>query len=101
MTGATGNARSPLALGARIRVKEGVLVQQLQGEAVLLNLDSGMYFGLDPVGTRMWELMTEHERLSDVVLAMLAEYDVSAEECGADLLALVARLEAEGLVSVA
>lgn len=88
-------------LASRVRAREGVLFQELQGEAVLLNLDSGMYFGLDPVGTRMWQLMAEHERLADVAGAIAAEFDVGDERCAKDLIALVARLESEGLVTVA
>jgi len=77
-----------------------VLFQELQGEAVLLNLDSGIYFGLDPVGTRMWQLIVERESLAEVAHAIEDEFDVSKERCTADLLALVAKLEGQGLVAV-
>jgi hypothetical protein len=91
--------RAP-TLACRARAKDDVLFQELQGEAVLLNLDSGIYFGLDAVGTRMWQLIVEQEQLAEVARSIVAEYDVSQEQCAADLLALVARLEAQGLVTV-
>lgn len=87
-------------MASRVSVKEGVLFQELQGEAVLLHLDSGMYFGLDPVGTRMWQFFAEHERLADVASAIVTEFDVSEIQCATDLLALVAKLEDQGLVTV-
>ena len=87
-------------MASRVRVNEGVLFQELQGEAVLLHLDSGMYFGLDPVGTRMWQLIAEQERLAEVASSIMAEFEVSEDQCAADLLALVAKLEQQGLVTI-
>ena len=87
-------------MASRVRVNEGVLFQELQGEAVLLHLDSGMYFGLDPVGTRMWQLIAEQERLAEVASSIMAEFEVSEYQCAADLLALVAKLEKQGLVTI-
>ena len=87
-------------LASRVRVNDDALFQELQGEAVLLNLNSGVYFGLDPVGTRVWQLFAEYELLSELAGAIVAEYDVAEERCAADLLALVANLEQQGLVTV-
>ena len=47
------------------------LFQELQGEAVLLNLKSGVYFGLDPVGTRIWELFAKHDRLPEIARTVI------------------------------
>jgi len=87
-------------LTSRVKVNDDVLFQELQGEAVLLNLKSGVYFGLDPVGTRIWQLFAEHEVLSDVAQAVVAEYDVAEDKCSEDLLKLVDDLEKQELVSV-
>jgi hypothetical protein len=87
-------------LASRVRINDDVLFQELQGEAVLLNLKSGVYFGLDPVGTRIWQLFAEHEVLSEVAQAVVAEYDVAEDKCSEDLLKLVDDLEKQELVSV-
>lgn len=87
-------------LASRVRVNDDVLFQELQGEAVVLNLKSGVYFGLDPVGTRIWQLFAAHELLSDIAQAIVAEYDVTEERTAEDLLALVADLERNGLIAV-
>ena len=89
-----------LKLASRVRINENVLFQELQGEAVLLNLTSGVYFGLDQMGTRIWQLLGKQELLSDVAQSIMAEYDVSQECCVADLLALTADLQRHGLVTV-
>ena len=87
-------------LTSRVKINDDVLFQELQGEAVLLNLKSGVYFGLDPVGTRIWQLFAEHEVLSEVAQAVVAEYDVAEDKCSEDLLKLVDDLEKQELVSV-
>jgi hypothetical protein len=84
----------------RVKPSEDVLFQELQGETVLLNLKTGVYFGLDTVGTRIWQLLDEHEVLSDVVKAMLLDYDVTEQACSDDVVALVRRMEEHGIVTV-
>jgi len=86
---------------SRVEFAEGVLCQELQGEAVLLNLKTGVYLGLDPVGTRIWQLLQEHKDLGKVVEAMLGEYDIAEERCWQDLFLLVSQMEEHGLVRVA
>ncbi len=87
-----------IGLNSRLQIQDDVLFQELQGEAVLLNLKTGMYLGLDSVGTRIWQLLQEHGTLSRVVEAMLQEYDVPQDRCEADLLNLVSQMEKQGLV---
>jgi hypothetical protein len=87
-------------LASRVRVNDDVLFQELQGEAVVLNLKSGVYFGLDPVGTRIWQLFAAHELLSEIAQTIVAEYDVAEDRSAADLLALVTDLERNGLITV-
>ena len=87
-------------LDSRVQVNEDVLFQELQGEAVLLNLKSGIYFGLDPIGTRIWQLFAEHNALSEIAQIITDEYDVARDHCSGDLLKLVGDLEQHGLVSI-
>ena len=67
---------------------------------VLLDLDTGIYFGLDPVGTRMWNLLAEHRATEKVVEAMLGEYEVEEARLRGDLEDLVRKLAEKGLVKV-
>jgi hypothetical protein len=82
----------------RISIPNDVLFQNLDGEAVLLNLQSGKYFGLDPVGTRVWNLLVEYGTLPTTYQTLLEEYEVDAERLQSDLLALVDQLNAHGLI---
>ena len=78
-----------------------MLSQELQGEAVLLNLKTGVYFGLNPIGTRVWELLAQHGVIRDIVDAIVGEYDVAAQVCAEDVIALIADMQKHSLVTVA
>jgi hypothetical protein len=72
----------------------------LAGEVVILNLADGVYYGLDPVGARIWALLQEPRTVAELRDAMLAEYEVEPERCERDILMLLRELAAAGLISV-
>ncbi len=89
-----------VSLASTIRINDDVLFNDLQGEIVILSPKTGVYFGLDPVGTRAWQLIQYHGRLGAVRDAMLKEYEVSAERLWEDLQDLITRMVDNGLVEV-
>jgi len=86
-----------LAPATRVARRPQVVWRELDGEAVLLDLESEVYFGLDLVGTRIWSLLEADRPLGEVHRLLLAEYEVGAEEAWRDLVELVGRLVAAGL----
>src|SRR3954447_6079048 len=93
-------AVNDISLDARVRPNPDLLSSELEGEAVILDLSSGVYFGLNSVGARVWELLQAGHDLRSVRAALLEEFDVPASRCEADLLGLVRRMAADGLVHV-
>ena len=87
-------------LSDKITIPAQVMARQVGQETVILDLASGTYFGLDPVGARIWQLMVEGKTLAEVCEAMLAEYEVTAEKIELDVLALTQELSAKQLISV-
>jgi hypothetical protein len=79
---------------------ENVVSRDLEGEAVILNLESGVYFGLNGVGTRIWALIQEYGSLRKVFEAMQQEYEVAPQVLESDLLQLIEQLQARGLVNL-
>lgn len=75
-----------------ISVSHDVVFQEIEGESVLLQLEDARYFGLDDVGTRIWQLILEHGKLDAVFEQMLNEYDVAPEKLRGDLEKLVREL---------
>ncbi len=86
------------ALPRRVAVAPDVVFRQVSGEAVILDLASEHYYGLDETGTRMWLLLAEHGDLAAVRARLLEEYEVAPEVLERDLAELVRRLLDEGLL---
>jgi hypothetical protein len=84
----------------RASVPQHVLVRFLDREAVLLNLETERYFGLDETGTRMWQVVTAAPTIDAAYEELLAEFDVEAEELRANFAELLKRLMDNGLLEV-
>lgn len=81
-------------------VTDHQLSSTLAGEEVILDLDSGTYFGLNAVGADVWRRLDTPQRLSDVCDALAAQYDVDRATLDRDVLDLVAELHDNGLVEL-
>ena len=73
-------------------VHPSVICRELSGETVLLNLESGVYYGLDAVGTRVWQLIMQGRTFASVCDTMIEEYDVAPDVLRADVTRLVGEL---------
>jgi Coenzyme PQQ synthesis protein D (PqqD) len=73
----------------------------LEGEAVILNLADGVYYGLDGVGARVWELLREPRTVGSLAATITAEFEVDADTASRDLAGLLADLAGRGLVQIA
>lgn len=81
-----------------LRPSDEVLLQEIDGEAILLDLQSEHYFGLNVVGTRLWQLLARDPSLRAAYEILLSEFAVEPERLERDLLALVKDLADAGLV---
>jgi len=85
-------------LDARAFATPRVLCKDLGDEAILLDLETETYFGLNTVGSRLWTLLTTAPTIRDAFAIMLEEYDVAPEELERDMTALIAELIERGLL---
>lgn len=89
-----------IPLSSNIKISREVMSQEVSGETVLLDLQSESYFGLDEVGTRIWQLLQEHGDLQKVFDILREEYDVDEKQLEKDLGELLVKLTDEGLITV-
>lgn len=87
-------------LDTQISIPETVYTQEVGEETILLDTRGGHYFSLDPVGTRMWQLIREHGLLRPVYETILNEYEVKPGQLEVDLLGLVVKMIDKGLACV-
>lgn len=87
-------------LNQTIAPSPDVISQEVSGETVLLDLESENYYGLDEVGTRIWQLIKETDQLQSIFDTLLKEYDVSEERLQLDMTTLLTEIEGMGLVKL-
>ncbi len=85
---------------SRIVVAQNQVSCDLAGEAAILNLKSGVYYGLNPVGARIWSLVQEPRTVVQILEALLGEYDVERPRLESDIRALLDQLADQGLVEI-
>ena len=85
----------------RLALSDQVVIRELSGESVLLDLTSGLYFGLNGVGTRFWNLVAQGGSLRDVNAALADEFDAPTATIEAEVLRFAAELCQRGLCHVA
>jgi hypothetical protein len=83
-----------------VSIPEDVLFRELDGEAIILNLAKGLYFGLDPVGTRIWIVLAESSSVGRAIEVLTGEYDVEPAVAAQDVVELVSTLRDQGLLIV-
>lgn len=89
-----------LDASTRVAAARDQVSVEVDGEAVILNLADGVYYGLDPVGARVWGLMEQPCTVAELRDAVVAEWEVDAPTAERDLLVLLAELAERGLVEV-
>ena len=87
-----------LSLSSHVRIPADVLAHDLQGETVILNLETGIYFDLDGVATDIWQALQDTGSLNDAYEKVLAMYEVDAAVLTVDFLRLINQMAAKGLL---
>lgn len=85
----------------QIVISESVVSAALDEEVILLNVETGIYFGLDAIGTRIWSALEQGATEAEIFAQLLEEYEVEAEQLRADIAGFLASLREQGLVHAA
>jgi hypothetical protein len=83
-----------------IRAASQQISCDLNGEAAILNLESGIYYGLNEVGARVWALIRDPKPVGEIRNVLLKEFDVQPDRCEHDLLEILASLAEAGLIKI-
>ncbi len=91
---------SDFSAGTRIRLAKRQISTIVEGEAVILQMDEGVYYGLNAVGTTVWKNLKNAPTFAELQALITSEFEVSDEDCAADLNALIGDLLKYQLVEV-
>lgn len=86
--------------GDIVVVAQDLVSADLEREAVILNLKDGVYYGLDPMGARIWNLIQQPRSVTEIIETLLEEYEVAPQRLSNDLLGLLKEMAARGLIEV-
>lgn len=95
---ADGNA---IVIDTIVTHSPGLVVGDMDGEKVMLNIERGKYFALDSIASRIWVIMEKPCTVKDLVSLLVREYDISDEVCLDDVLNFLNTLYSQGLVTIA
>jgi len=90
---------SNLSLTSKVVRDPGVVEAEIDHEVVAINIETGNCYGLNPVGSRIWNLIAAPVSVGDVCARLVSEYQVQQSACEQQVLSLLEELRAEGLIS--
>ncbi len=90
----------PLSLDSVVVATPEQVSCALGDEAAILNMKNSVYYGMNPVGTRVWNMLGEPRSVEQLRDALLNEYEVEPARCEQDLLQLLEKMRTEGLIEV-
>ncbi|PGD05844.1 PqqD family protein [Bacillus wiedmannii] len=85
---------------SRIIVKPGTIISEFEGEAVLLNISQGIYYGIDEVGLEIWKLIVEKNSLGVIKTYLVNNYDITKKELSDDTERFIENLYEKGLIEI-
>ena len=89
---------APAKEGRKYQRIDGLLTASVKEEMLMMSVELGAYFNLNPVGSRIWELLASARTLDELVDELTAEYEVSAQTARAEVAGFLAQLDREGLL---
>lgn len=78
--------------GSTVVRNDEIIYSDMGEETVMMSIEKGEYYGLDPVGRRIWEMVEKPVRVNDICGTLLGEFDVTPEQCEQDVLAFLNKL---------
>lgn len=79
---------------------EEIVDSDIDGETVMMSIENGEYYGLDDIGSRIWELIARPIKVSDLIDTLLERFDVDRETCEIDVLKFLNELNEDRILEV-
>ena len=91
---------SRITIDSTISQIEDIVASDIDNEKVMMSIEKGQYFGLEPIGSRIWEMIETPAKVSVIIDKLLTQFDVDRETCEHDLLAFLGELDEAGIIQV-
>lgn len=87
-------------LNLEVQQSNEIDASDLEGEKVMMNLELGKYFALNPVASRIWDIINKKITINDIVAILLNEYNVDKKQCEDSVISFLEKLEEYDLIKV-
>ncbi len=87
-------------INTTVQASPEIVTNTLGEEVVMMSIEKSAYYGLDEIGSRIWELIASERTVSSICDILVREYDVPREECEQDILAWLNELAEQNLVEI-
>lgn len=94
------NNTPAITLETTVQRSQELLASSIGDEVVMMSIENSAYYGLDPVGSKIWEMIAEPVRVSQLCDQLMERFEVSAEQCQADVLKFLNEMHDEGMLQV-
>jgi len=91
-------AHEPITKDTVVSRTKEVLASEMDGETIMMSIAGGSYYGMDNIGSRIWELLEEPIRVSDLCHRLMEEFDVEVDQCLADVMVFLNALGENKLI---
>ena len=89
-----------IGLDSTISPSEDLVSSDLDGEIVMMSIENGEYYGLDEIGSRIWTLLEEPKKVSELCDILLEEFEVEREQCEEEVLAFLNEMASDDLIHI-
>ena len=77
-----------------------IIFSEMDGETVMMSIEKGEYYGINPIGSRIWGLLDSPKKVSELCDTLLPDYDVTPEQCAQDVLSFLNRMAEKGIIKI-
>jgi len=89
-----------IQLSSVVQRNQSIIHASVDDEIVMLDIDNGMYYGLDNIASRIWQMLETPNLVSDICLSMRSDFDVAEDQCQCDVLHFLNSLKHKNLISI-
>jgi hypothetical protein len=95
------NSEQEIRMESVVVRDNNIIFSEMDGETVMMSVEKGEYYGVNPIGSRIWALLETPKKVSELCAALLPDYDVTAEQCSRDVMVFLSEMTEKGVIKVA
>ena len=89
-----------IKMDSKIVRENNIVFNEMDGETIMMSIESGEYYGINSIGSRIWKLLETPKAASEICDAVLPDYDVTREQCAKDVLLFLNKMAEKGVVKI-